>query len=502
MSRLSAALSNDAYKYGHVEQYPANTTMVYSNMTPRSNKHFRAGPGYDGKVTWFGLQGTLKTYLIDFWNQTFFQRPKGPLMDHIKKRLDNAIAPGAQIVDKFAQLHDLGHLPILIKALPEGLRVPVKVPFYTIRNTMSEYAWLTNFLETPLSAEVWKPVTSASIAHEYHRIFLEAALKTGAPPEFVWWQGHDFSMRGMSNMLDAASSGAGHLTSFFGTDTMGALDYLDEHYSGEEMFLGGSVFATEHSVMCMGTKEGELETFKRLITETYPEGIVSIVSDTWDLWNVVDPNGGILAQLKEEVLNRKPNAIGLAKVVIRPDSTPTTPADIICGDPTAPEGSPARKGVTQCLWETFGGTETSTGHKYLHERVGHIYGDSITPLMAEEIMARLAEKGFAAQGVLGLGSFTYQFQTRDTFGQAVKATFGVVDGENREIFKDPITDKGGMKKSAKGLLRVDYDEKGELKLFDQQTWEQEATGLLEPVFANGNIVRHQTIADIRKALWG
>ena len=502
MSRINAALASDFYKYGHVEQYPEGTTMVYNNMTARSNRHFKAGPEYDGKVIFFGLQGVIKSYLIEFWQETFFQKKKGPLMDQIKKRLDTALTPGAAIIDRFADLHDLGYLPILIKALKEGSRVPIKVPYLTSRNTHDDFAWLTNFLESPLSAELWQPITSATIAYEYRRIFQNWSQRTGAPLDFVPWIGHDFSFRGLPRVAAASTSGAAHLTSFLGTDTVPALDYLEEYYAGDETFLGGSVPASEHSVACMYGKTDEIQYFKRLISEVYPTGIVSIVSDTWDLWNVVDPNGGILAQLKEEVLNRKPNAIGLAKVVIRPDSTPTTPADIICGDPTAPEGSPARKGVTQCLWETFGGTETSTGHKYLHERVGHIYGDSITPLMAEEIMARLAEKGFAAQGVLGLGSFTYQFQTRDTFGQAVKATFGVVDGENREIFKDPITDKGGMKKSAKGLLRVDYDEKGELKLFDQQTWEQEATGLLEPVFANGNIVRRQTIADIRKALWG
>lgn len=502
MSRLSAALSNDAYKYGHIEQYPKGTTMVYSNMTPRSNKHFKTGPGYDGKAVFFGLQGVLKSYLIDYWNATFFSKEKGPLMDKIKRRLDNAIAPGAAIIDKFGDLHDLGCLPILIKALPEGSRVPMKVPFFTIRNTHADFAWITNFLETPLSAEVWKPITSATIAYEYRRIFQEWSKRTGAPMDFVGWMGHDFSLRGMSNMIDAASSGAGHLTSFLGTDTMGALDYLEEHYSGEETFLGGSVFATEHSVMCMGQKEGELDTFRRLITETYPTGIVSIVSDTWDLWNVVNPNGGILAQLKDEVLARKPNHLGLAKVVVRPDSTPTTPADIICGDPSAEEGSPAHRGVTQCLWDIFGGTETSTGHKYLHARIGHIYGDSITPQMAEEILSRLAAKGFAAQGVLGLGSYTYQYQTRDTFGQAVKATYGVVDGVGREIFKDPATDKGGMKKSAKGLLRVDKDENGEFVLHDQQTWEQESGGLLEPVFENGKVLRHQKIAGIRTALWG
>lgn len=498
--KLFAPLATDAYKFFHIDQYPAKTEYVYSNMTPRSDKHTAFNPGYDHKAVWFGGQGATQALLIEFWGETFFSKPKGAVMDRFRKRITSNFGIG-RILDAMGDLHDLGHLPLLIKALPEGSRVPMKVPFFTITNTHPDFGWVTNFVETPLSAETWKPLTTATTAYEYRRTFEEWAKKTGAPKEFCAWQGHDFSMRGMSNIMDAASSGAGHLTSFLGTDTAPAMDYLDQYYSGEETFLGGSVYATEHSVMCMGGKDGEFDTFKRLITEVHPTGIVSIVSDTWDLWNVVK-RGGILEQLKEEILARKPDALGFAKVVIRPDSTPTTPADILCGDPNAEPGSPAFKGVAECLWDIFGGTTTSTGHKYLHERIGFIYGDSISPRMQEEIMSRLAAKGFAAQGVLGLGSYTYQHVTRDTFGQALKATCGIVDGQGRELFKDPITDRGGMKKSAKGLLRVEKDENGEFVLFDQQTVEQEKLGLLQPLFYNGKMARHQTIAGIRTALWG
>lgn len=497
--KLFAPNATDSYKLFHIDQNPAETDFVYSNMTARSDHHTRFGSGYDHKSVLFGLQGATHSLLIDFWNETFFSQPKGKVMDRFRRRVTGNFGTGS-ILDKMGDLHDLGYLPLLIKALPEGSRVPMKVPFFTICNTHSDFGWVTNFVETPLSAETWKQITSATTAYEYRRVFQDWATKTGAPLEFVPWQGHDFSMRGCANIMDAATNGGAHLTSFLGTDTMPAMDYLDQYYSGAETFLGGSVYATEHSTMCLGGKAGEFDTFKRLLTEVHPTGIVSIVSDTWNLWNVIK-RGGILEQLKEEILNRKPDAMGFAKAVTRPDSSPTTPTDIICGDPTAEEGSPARKGVTECLWDIFGGTTTSTGHKYLHERVGHIYGDSITPLVQEAIFHRLAAKGFAAQGVLGMGSFTYQFVTRDTLGQAVKATYGIVDGQERELFKDPITDTG-MKKSAKGLLRVDRNDAGELTLYDQQTTDQETRGLLQPLFRDGKMVRHQTIADIRTALWG
>lgn len=214
--------------------------------------------------------------------------------------------------------------------------------------------------------------------------------------------------------------------------------------------IGVSVPATEHSVMCMGTEDSELETFKRLICELYPSGVVSIVSDTWDFWRVITE---FTVALKPEILARQPNALGLAKLVFRPDSG--DPVKIICGDPDAEVGSPAYKGAVECLWEVFGGTTTDQGYKVLNERVGLIYGDSITLDRAQRILEGLEAKGFASNNlVFGIGSFTYNYLTRDTFGFAVKATWGQVNGVGRELFKDPITDSG-----VKNLRKVYYASK-------------------------------------------
>ena len=97
--------------------------------------------------------------------------------------------------------------------------------------------------------------------------------------------------------------------------------------------------------------------------------------------------------------------------------------------------------------------------------------------------------------MLGIGSFTYQFNTRDTFGFAMKATSVVVNGIRREIFKDPITDDG-VKKSAKGLIRVDKIN-NEYVLVDEVTQEEEQKGALKIIFENGKFVEKTSIEEIR-----
>lgn len=495
--KLNPLTAADFYKTGHRVQYPDNTEMVYSNFTARSANHAPVNKDtFSNKVVFFGLQGFIKWFLIDLWNQEFFDKPKKEVVACYKRRLDTSLGPGAVSVKHIEDLHDLGFMPIEIKALPEGSRVNIGVPVFTIKNTIPEFFWLTNYLETVMCAEVWKPITSATIAYEYRLILDRWAAVTGAPKEFVQWQGHDFSMRGLSGLEASTVSGAAHLLSFTGTDTISAIDYLEDYYraNAEKELIGGSVPATEHSVMAMGTKESEIDTFRRLITKIYPSGVVSIVSDTWDFWQVITE---YTKALKDDILDREVNGLGLAKVVFRPDSG--DPIKIIAGDPEAVEGSPEYKGAVECLWEIFGGDYTDKGFKMLNQRVGLIYGDSITLQRAEIILERLAAKGFASSNVVfGIGSYTYQYNTRDSFGFAMKATYGVVDGNPREIFKDPKTDDG-TKKSAKGLLRVEFED-GNFVLYDQQTLEQSNKGELKKVFRDGTLIKEQSLQEIRTRL--
>ena len=483
----------DFYKADHRRQYPVGTEYVYANFTPRSSRLAKMLPDFDDKIVFFGLQGFIKHFLIETWNEGFFNQPKAKVVTAYKRRMDNSLGEGAVPVEHIEALHDLGYLPLKIKALEEGSRVNIKVPVLTIINTDPNFFWLTNYIETVLSAELWKSCTTSTIAYEYKRLLTQYAEKTGVPLDFVAVQGHDFSSRGMSGIYDAAQSGVGHLTSFIGTDSVASIDYAEEYYNATGV-VGVSVPATEHSVMCLGSEESEIETFRRLICELYPSGVVSIVSDTWDFWRVITE---FSVKLKSEILNRQPNALGLAKVVFRPDSG--DPVKIICGDPDAERDSPAYKGAVQCLWEIFGGTETAQGYKVLNERVGLIYGDSITLERAQNILKGLEAKGFASNNlVFGIGSYTYNYLTRDTFGFAVKATWGQVNGVGRELFKDPVTDSG-VKKSAKGLLRVEQTNNG-FELFDQQSFEQENMGVLQTVFENGQLLRECSLDQIRERL--
>lgn len=531
MNQLNPLTQIDFYKSGHIFQYPEGTESVYSNFTARSDRLapvLRSGlAAFEGKVVFVGLQGFIKEFLINAFNEGFFKIPKDRAVRQYQRRMDTALGVGAVPVDHIAALHDLGYLPIRVKALPEGSRVNIKVPLFTVRETRKEFAWLTNYLETVFSSFNWKPITVATVAYEYRRLLEAYAEVTGADASFVDWQAHDFSARGLSGPEDSMRASFAHLVSFTGTDTVAAIDYAEAYYGADadKELIGGSVPATEHSVMSMGGQLDELSTFRRLVTEVYPAGIVSIVSDTWDFWQVITEYARVL---KNEILERRPNALGQAKVVFRPDSgdpvkilTGYTNDELVCGadgqpvrlndggytvrsDDGAPQNGDAlritaaeRKGAVECLWDIFGGTLTRKGFRVLNERVGLIYGDSITLTRAERILERLRNKGFASTNcVFGVGSYSYQYLTRDSFGMAMKATWGRVKGEARELSKDPKTDNG-IKKSAVGLLRVERQGK-DYVLFDRQTEAQESQGLLQDVFIDGTLVREQTLAQIRE----
>ena len=492
MIRISALVRKDFYKADHRSQYPDNTTAVYSNFTPRGSRIQGVN-----EVIFFGLQYYLKEYLLRQFNETFFKADKDKATKAYKRRMDTSLGKDAVSVQHIADLHDLGYLPVEIKAIPEGMAVPMRIPMFTIQSTKPEFYWMTNFLETLLS-KVWFPCTSATTAKRYYEIFYRYAMKTLRDTGFVQWQGHDFSDRGHTSEESAMLSAMGHLLYFTGTDTIKGIDGLEMYYNAnaEEELIGGSVPATEHSVMCMGGKENEFDTYKRLITKTYPKGIVSIVSDTWDLWNVLANH---LPKLKDIIMNRE------GKVVIRPDSG--DPVNILCGinngtrmkltEVSNPKSIAPEKGVVECLWDIFGGTINADGYKVLDPHIGYIYGDSITPERAEEICRRLEAKKFASTGVFGIGSYTYQYVTRDTFGFAVKATYGEINGMPVEIFKDPITDNG-LKKSAKGLLSVSLDDNLNMVLYDCCSKRDEEKGLLRPVFRNGELLIDYTLADVRK----
>ena len=175
-----------------------------------------------------------------------------------------------------------------------------------------------------------------------------------------------------------------------------------------------SVNASEHSVST--TKiftVGESQMIADWL-KIFPKGILSIVSDTFDLWKLITE---YLPANKDAIMARD------GKLVIRPDSG--DPVDIICGIPEDRQEDlsidtpypPQYKGVIELLWDIFGGTVNEQGYKVLDPHIGAIYGDSITPERQAQIYERLAAKGFAATNILlGIGGYTYGYNTRDTLG--------------------------------------------------------------------------------------
>ena len=477
-----APLMLDSYKLNHHEQYPKGTTEVYSNFTARSGKHSNIPKGKG--VVFFGLQLFLLDYLIEDWSNHFFNVPKSEALETYSKYSGIALNKLEHISD----LHDLGYLPLHIKALPEGSFVPYGVPFVTVKNTHPDFAWLTNSIESVLSTELAPMINTITTSAEYLKKFIEYAEITGCDVSKAYYQPHNFSFRGMFFREAAIKVGLAHLAAGIkGTDTIYS-NYLANEYYGSKGNIGSSIPATEHAVMCAGMQENELETIKRLILDIYPEGAISIVLDTWDLFDAIDTK---LRALKDIILSR--NGV----LVVRPDSG--NPVDIICGTYSHYDLN-RMKGVVELLSDIFGYTITEKGYKLLDPHVRVIYGDSITLAVQNEILYRLSLKKFASENVyLGVGSYSFQGTTRDTHSIACKATNVVVDGIPKPIFKDPVTSEG-TKTSAKGLLMVSKGING-YELHQEVTPKQENSGCLEPVFLNGNIMRYTFLSEIQQRVY-
>ncbi|WP_100514153.1 nicotinate phosphoribosyltransferase [Mycobacteroides abscessus] len=482
LAAVDILMATDAYKLDHRRQYPVDTEYVYSNLTARGSRI----PGVNWCV-FFGLQAHLRD-ITSRW-QSFFDADIDEVCAAYARRLTQVLGPNNIDTDHIRELHAYGRIPLEFRALPEGTIVPNGVPFFTMKNTAPQFFWFTNYIETELSAALWQPITSATIAW-YNRVLLdERAVVSGAAPEAVDWQGHDFSYRGMAGTAAAAASGAAHLLSFTGTDSLPALGWIDHNYPGtpDNALIGGSVPATEHSVMCANGQGGELQTFEHLLN-LYPSGIVSVVSDTWNLWQVLTE---FLPALKGNILARD------GKLVIRPDSG--DPEKILCGDPDAAPSSPQWKGVVRLLAETFGTTTNDKGYKELNSHVGVIYGDSITHQRADSITSNLIAQGYSSTTpILGFGSYTYQYVTRDTFSIAMKATWVQVNGQGRDIAKDPITDPG--KRSARGRLAVTSDPSEHLALRQGMSVQGIAGDQLRPVFFEGELLEEMSFGHVRDTL--
>lgn len=489
-SKTNPMLLIDFYKAVHAEMLPKNITKSVSYFTPRMSRVKRWG-----KVVMFGLQGFIKTYLIDYFNEEFFDKPFEEIIYEYKRIMDASLGKDTYKIDKIENLHKLGYLPIEIVALPEGTIVPMHVPMFGITNTHKDFAWLPQALESLVSAEMWHPMLAATVGKTYRDIvnyYYDLTCDDSIPKSKALGA---FDFRGEECLQSAVKAGAGWCLSFLNTATVPTIPYLEKNYfcdcTKEDVAYGSP--STEHSVMCSNyaIDGDEITLLRRLLTEIYPNTSFSAVLDSYDYWNVIN---NILPQLKTEIMNHN------GCMLMRGDS----------GDCVEVVTKTVFK-----LWDEFGGTINSKGYKVLDPHVKAIYGDSITVQRCEEIYKILMENGFSCSNVaLGVGSFSFQCIeedgflkpfTRDTFSSCIKATYCEIDDKPFPIFKNPKD--GGFKKSQKGCCRVYTRCDGSIYYEDELTWEQatdyEKRGnMLIPVFKDGELLKEQSLKEIRDRLHG
>jgi len=488
--KITPETTIDAYKIGHRRQFIPGMTLAFGNMTPR--KSYRQITPKSG-VVWVGAQYFFKEFLIKQWNENFFQKPKEEVVQRFTRRINNYLGPNDVGVEHIAALHDLGYLPLAFFCLPEGSLVPYKVAPLIYFTTHKDFGWLQAYVETIMSCNIWPISTAATTAKQIKDLLSKYAMETVGNTDFVKFQGHNFSYRGCVGHEAAILIDAGFITSFVGSDTVPGVEFMEEYYNAnsDQELVSCSVNASEHAVMASYGPENEIEAFRRLIEDVYPRGIVSIVSDTRDYWRVINE---FTITLKDKILARD------GKTVFRPDSGDNV--KIIIGDPDAPEGSVENKGTIERLWEIFGGTVNAKGYKELNPKVGAILGDGVNWDVLNKICEGLKKKGFASTNIVyGIGSYYLVYGiSRDTDGWAVKSTYVEVNGEGREIFKDPKTDQGNLKKSAKGLIAVYKDKDGVYYQKDQVSWDEVLNCEFIPTFLNSQLLKDWTLSEIRSLL--
>lgn len=560
----------DGYKLDHISQYVPNTQLVASNMTPRDNAYANYLRG-DGKVTAIGMQMAVMV-MKERWDRTFFNIPKRIAIKQFSRRIKNYVGTdwGDKAIEAMGDLHDLGYLPLQIKALPEGVKVDSKVAMFTVMNTDPRFYWLTNFMETFLSCTVWPMCNSACVAEQYYLTSKHFAEITGAPDLWLGIANHCFAARGHRGDQDAAASGAAALMFSYGTDTLWSIDFLEIFYGADsdKELVACSVNAFEHATAtqriahfmgdeyaderqdiidrndCAEEMAAEVLSVLYAIREDgiYYKGICSYVADSKDYFGVLRI---LMTELKDVVLARQADSFGLCKFVLRPDSSPKTPYEVIVGDNyLVPETQNVEdhmaqaielgyewmkhvggyykittcdidnksfykkvdnvdvpdevKGSLEVLWEIYGGESNDKGFNVLNEKVGIIYGEAIDIQMQNKILGRMvAEKWCVSNVLMGVGSWGFlKDSSRDTYGFAIKGTHSIVDGLPLSMQKEPKTAMA-FKKSARGLIRVEWED-GKYVQYDNQTPEQEAQGELQIIFRDGVLHNHTTWEEIRK----
>lgn len=455
MATHNLILNTDSYKLSHFLQYPPGTQVVNSYIEPRG--------GELKDVVFFGLQAFLKDYLTRPITRADVDEAEALAQTHLG--LFNRAG-----WDRIVEQH-LGHVPVEIEAVAEGMVLPTRVPLVQIRNTDPELHWLPSYLETALLRGVWYPSTVASLSFACKLELKRYLDDTSDDPAAVLpFQLHDFGARGATTDEAAGLGGAGHLLNFLGTDTLAALLVARRHY--REPMAGFSIPASEHSTMTTWGRANEAAAYRNMIERfAGPRKIFAFVVDSYDLWNAVDCIVG------EELKTLIENTGG--RVVIRPDS----------GDPIA-----VLPRVIEHLMLRFGFRVNDRGYRVLPDFIRVIQGDGVNLESLPRILEALKLRGLATENAaFGMGGGLLQKLDRDTMKWAMKASEAVVNGQARDVYKDPVTDPA--KRSKPGRWAVVATASGYEGVRIEQL--QGRDNLLRPVFRNGQLLVDEDFASIR-----
>jgi len=474
-------LETDSYKLTHHHMYPDDCEVVYSYLEAR--------------------RGATYPYTVFFGLQYIIKKLEGVVVtrEAIEEAavLSEAHFGDPTLFNREGWEHILnehgGKLPVRIKAVAEGTVVPVNNVLMTVENTGGlKTKWLTNVLESIL-LHVWYPTTVATISHDLKQFFKKCKERS-SDDNFIDFMLHDFGFRGVSSCESAGAGGAGHLVSFKGTDTLLAMMFAIEYYNAGLSSLAFSVPATEHSVMTAYGEDGELDLIADLIKK-YPTGIISVVCDSYNATRFVRE---YCRALKDEILNRQPNAAGVCKFVVRPDSL------------RHDQDSPAEQMVdfTRELEDIFGTTINSKGYKVLHPKIGLLWGDGIASNGIKSICKAVMNAGYSVDHlVFGMGGGLLQKVNRDTQRFAFKCSAQKRGDEWVTIQKKPLdvtkTSKGGrMKLVLQQRIDPDFSSPDTYEYVtvteSHPLYHDMGPDLLETVFENGEIKKIYTFEEVRK----
>ncbi len=448
-------LTTDSYKLSHDKQYPTGSQRIFSYFEPRVGAKWN-------QTVFFGLQIILKKYLQgNVVSKEFIEEAKALTDAHIGPNVFNEKG-WTRLLEKHG-----GKLPVKIRAVPEGMVIPVDNALMTVENTDDEFPWLVNFLET-LLVQVWYPSTVATQSREMKKIINRYLEKTGDPAG-LGFKLHDFGFRGVSSVETAGMGGAAHLVNFMGTDTIAGLRYAMKYYNTP--MCGFSIPASEHSTITSWGRERESLAMENML-DKYPAGLVACVSDSYDIFNACQNIWG--EELKHKILARD------GVLVVRPDSGNAVKL--------IPE-------LIKILGEKIGQTKNSKGYFVLDPHIRLIQGDGINIDSLEKILEAVEQNGYSADNLaFGSGGGLLQNVNRDTCRYAFKCSAIKVNNEWRDVYKAPITD--GSKNSKRGILTLYKN--GDTFVTAERDRLDLGEDMLKTVFEDGEIVREYTFDEVRK----